>query len=212
MTPAAHYRMFGRYNAWANSRLYDATARLSTEQYRADRGAFFQIRPWHPQSPAGDRSDLDAAVYRRGRRAEPAGCDPVRDVRRTPRCASKPRIGGLSILSTGLTMAASPARSNTAASRRRRKFEQQLAPALAHWFNHQTHHRGHVHALLTGLVGAGAGTRSADFPAAVGKIRLPDHHENFTTLAGRVAAGDFAPPERMQQNCAFRCHEHPLIY
>jgi len=33
------------------------------------------------------------------------------------------------------------------------QFEQQLAPALAHWFNHQTHHRGHVHALLTGLVG-----------------------------------------------------------
>src|SRR5229473_717459 len=33
------------------------------------------------------------------------------------------------------------------------EFEQQLAPALAHWFNHQTHHRGHVHALLTGLVG-----------------------------------------------------------
>jgi uncharacterized damage-inducible protein DinB len=31
--------------------------------------------------------------------------------------------------------------------------EQELAPALAHWFNHQTHHRGQVHALLTGLVG-----------------------------------------------------------
>src|SRR6266851_8982935 len=42
MTPVAHYRMFGRYNAWANSRLYDATARLSTEPYRADRGAFFK--------------------------------------------------------------------------------------------------------------------------------------------------------------------------
>ncbi len=33
------------------------------------------------------------------------------------------------------------------------QFEQQLVPALAHWFNHQTHHRGQVHALLTGLVG-----------------------------------------------------------
>jgi uncharacterized damage-inducible protein DinB len=32
------------------------------------------------------------------------------------------------------------------------QFEQQLAPALAHWFNHQTHHRGQVHA-LTGLAG-----------------------------------------------------------
>jgi uncharacterized damage-inducible protein DinB len=33
------------------------------------------------------------------------------------------------------------------------EFEQQLSLALAHWFNHQTHHRGQVHALLTGLVG-----------------------------------------------------------
>jgi len=35
MTPAAHYRMFGHYNAWANDRLYDAAAQLSIEQYRA---------------------------------------------------------------------------------------------------------------------------------------------------------------------------------
>jgi uncharacterized damage-inducible protein DinB len=42
MTPTAHYQMFGHYNAWANQRLYDAAARLSAEQYRADRGAFFK--------------------------------------------------------------------------------------------------------------------------------------------------------------------------
>ncbi|WP_424601899.1 DinB family protein [Bradyrhizobium sp.] len=41
-TPAAHYRMFGHYNAWANGRLYEAAARLSPEPYRADRGAFFK--------------------------------------------------------------------------------------------------------------------------------------------------------------------------
>ena len=42
MTAADHYRMFGHYNAWANRRLYDAAAELSSEQYRADRGAFFK--------------------------------------------------------------------------------------------------------------------------------------------------------------------------
>ena len=42
MTPAEHYRMFAHYNAWANDRLYGAVARLSGEQYRADRGAFFK--------------------------------------------------------------------------------------------------------------------------------------------------------------------------
>ena len=42
---------------------------------------------------------------------------------------------------------------DTTGSHRRRKFGQQLAAALAHWFNHQADHRGQVHALLTGLVG-----------------------------------------------------------
>jgi uncharacterized damage-inducible protein DinB len=30
-------------------------------------------------------------------------------------------------------------------------FEQPLAPVLAHVFNHQTHHRGQAHTLLTQL-------------------------------------------------------------
>src|SRR6202163_2726132 len=41
MALSAHYQMLGHYNAWANARLYDAAARLTSEQYRADRGAFF---------------------------------------------------------------------------------------------------------------------------------------------------------------------------
>ena len=31
--------------------------------------------------------------------------------------------------------------------------EQELAPALDHFFNHQTHHRGQAHALLSGVIG-----------------------------------------------------------
>ncbi len=31
--------------------------------------------------------------------------------------------------------------------------KQQLAAALAHWFNHQAHHRGRTHGLPTGLTG-----------------------------------------------------------
>jgi uncharacterized damage-inducible protein DinB len=32
-----------------------------------------------------------------------------------------------------------------------REIEQPLGPALTHFFNHQTHHRGQAHAILTGL-------------------------------------------------------------
>ena len=31
------------------------------------------------------------------------------------------------------------------------EFVQKLMPALDHWFNHQTHHRGHAHMILTSL-------------------------------------------------------------
>jgi uncharacterized damage-inducible protein DinB len=34
-----------------------------------------------------------------------------------------------------------------------RDIEQPLQPALMHFFNHQTHHRGQAHCLLTGLTG-----------------------------------------------------------
>lgn len=33
------------------------------------------------------------------------------------------------------------------------EIEQTLGTALAHFFNHQTHHRGQLHGLLTGLAG-----------------------------------------------------------
>ena len=34
-----------------------------------------------------------------------------------------------------------------------RTIEQALAPALDHFFNHQTHHRGQAHCLITGIIG-----------------------------------------------------------
>ena len=37
-----HFDTFARYNAWANTRLFDAAALLSDTDYRADRGAFFR--------------------------------------------------------------------------------------------------------------------------------------------------------------------------
>ena len=38
----SRYLMFAGYNAWCNERLYDAAAKLSDADYRADRGAFFK--------------------------------------------------------------------------------------------------------------------------------------------------------------------------
>jgi uncharacterized damage-inducible protein DinB len=152
MTPAAHYRMFGHYNAWANSRLYDAAARLSNEQYRADRGAFFKSvhgslnhllvtdRIWMQRfTGEGEAPNrLDAILFET--------LDELRVARETEdrrivdfvERLDEARIAG----TIKYRRVSSP-----------EQFEQQLAPALAHWFNHQTHHRGQIHALLTGLAG-----------------------------------------------------------
>ena len=152
MNPADHYRMFGHYNAWANRRLYDAAAQLSDEQYRADRGAFFKSvhgtlnhilvtdRIWMQRfTGEGEAPErLDAILF-----------EPL-DQLRPAREAEDRRI-------TGFVEGLDEARIAGTIKYRRvsspQQFEQQLSPALAHWFNHQTHHRGQVHALLTGLVG-----------------------------------------------------------
>jgi uncharacterized damage-inducible protein DinB len=148
----SRYPMFAGYNAWCNERLYDAASQVSDADYRADRGAFFKSlhgtlnhllvgdRIWMhrftgegelPKS-LGDILYQDFADLRAARRAEDA--------------AISRYVGGLS-------------EADLARSIRYRTFsnpatlEQQLAPALDHFFNHQTHHRGQAHALLSGMIG-----------------------------------------------------------
>ena len=152
MMAAAHCRMFAHYNEWANGRLYDAAAQLSAEQYRADRGAFFKSvhgtlnhllatdRIWM-QRFTGEGSApnrLDAILFE--------SFDELRAAREAEDRRIVAYVDGLDEARIAGTIkyrrVSSP-----------EEFEQQLAPALAHWFNHQTHHRGQVHAVLTGLVG-----------------------------------------------------------
>jgi uncharacterized damage-inducible protein DinB len=151
-TLADHYRMLGHYNAWANGRLFAEAGRLSVDQYRADRGAFFKSvhgtlnhllvtdRVWMRRfTGEGDAPDrLDAILYET--------FDELRAARQAQDRRIVDFVDGLDEARIAATIkyrrVSSP-----------QEFEQQLAPALAHWFNHQTHHRGQVHALLTGLVG-----------------------------------------------------------
>lgn len=152
MTAAAHYRMFGHYNAWANSRLYEAAARLSTEQYRADRGAFFKsvhgtlnhllatdriwMRRFTGEGSAPDR--LDAILF-----------ETFGELRAARELEDRRIVDFVDGLDNQRLTATIKYRRISSPD----PIEQQLDPALAHWFNHQTHHRGQVHALLTGLVG-----------------------------------------------------------
>jgi uncharacterized damage-inducible protein DinB len=146
------YKMFAGYNAWANERLYDAASKLSDADYRADRGAFFKSvhgtlnhllvadRIWMQRfTGTGDApKQLNAVLFDRFK--------PLREARR----AEDARI---STFCAGLTEERLTSDFTYRTMVNATTIVQPLAPALDHFFNHQTHHRGQAHALLTAIGG-----------------------------------------------------------
>lgn len=144
--------MFADYNLWANERLYEAASKLSGADYRADRGAFFKSmhgtlnhmlvadRIWMRRfTGEGDVApSLDTILYedfselRAARRAEDE-----RIVRYAQSLTDDDLAGWFRYRTITNPV----------------DMEQQLSPALDHFFNHQTHHRGQAHALLTAITG-----------------------------------------------------------
>jgi len=145
-----HYSMMAGYNAWANARVYEAAAGLSDAQYRADRGAFFKSvhgtlnhllatdRIWLRRfSGEGDApTSLDAILF-----------DALDDLRSARVAEDRRIVAYVEALTEGDLDNSVSYRTITNPV----TITQPLAPALAHLFNHQTHHRGQVHGLLTGL-------------------------------------------------------------
>jgi uncharacterized damage-inducible protein DinB len=147
-----HFTMLARYNAWANRLLYDAAAALPDAQYREDRGVFFK-------SVHGTLNHLlvvDRIWMRRftGTGDAPARVDAILfdalDELRLARDAEDARItayvDGLDAGELADTIRYQPISTPD-------PVEQALWLALAHVFNHQTHHRGQVHGVLTALAG-----------------------------------------------------------
>jgi uncharacterized damage-inducible protein DinB len=146
----AHYVEFAAYNAWANRRLYDAAATLSESEYRADKGAFFKSmhgtlnhllatdRIWMQRFTGEGEAPqrLDAILHER--------LDALRAAREDEDRRIMAYVAGLD--EARLTGVIRYRRVSTL-----EEFVQPLMPALDHWFNHQTHHRGQAHAILTAL-------------------------------------------------------------
>lgn len=146
------FTMLANYNAWANLRLFEAVGALSEADYRADLGAFFgSLHGTLNHLLVGDRVWLKRFL---GKGDAPASLNAViaedfADLR-TERAATD---AAYSAFVAGLTEAdlRAPFRYTTLTSPA--TISQPLAPALLHAFNHQTHHRGQAHALLTRLTG-----------------------------------------------------------
>lgn len=146
------YTMFAGYNAWANERVYAAAEKLTPDEYRADRGAFFKSvhgtlnhilvadRIWMQRftGQGNAPSRLDAILFE--------DCTSLRAARDREDARIAAFVGGLS--ETALE-----ADFSYRTIVNPKTVTQPLSPALDHFFNHQTHHRGQVHAVLTGLRG-----------------------------------------------------------
>ena len=145
-------RMFAAYNAWCNERLYDAAALVAAADYRADRGAFFKSvhgtlnhilvadRIWMKRfTGVGEQpASLGAILY--------DDFAALRAARRSQDVLISRYINALDDETLRGTI-----RYHTVVNPQ--TVEQPLAPALDHFFNHQTHHRGQAHALLSAILG-----------------------------------------------------------
>lgn len=147
----ARYRMFAAYNAWANGRIYDACAALPEAEYKADRRAFFGslhgtlshvlladriwMRRFTGAGETYDRLDVILADDLVGLRALRKGEDEriAAFVETIEPAALEAPFRYRNMAGVGL--------------------EQPLSTALDHVFNHQSHHRGQAHCLLS-LAGA----------------------------------------------------------
>ncbi|WP_062116069.1 DinB family protein [Aureimonas sp. AU40] len=141
---------FAAYNRWANQRLFEAAAALGPERFAADRGVFFHStlgtlnhllatdRIWMQRfTSAGEApSRLDAVLFET--------FEPLREARAAEDARIEAYIGSLTEAALAGTFRYTPISKPV-------PVEGRLGPALFHLFNHQTHHRGQAHAILTGF-------------------------------------------------------------
>lgn len=144
----AHFQRMGEYNARANAVLYDAVAVLDEAEYRAPRQAFFGSihstlnhillgdRIWMTRFEGGihPSTDLDTELH--------ANFNDLRDARvEMDRRITAFLASGVDEAFLAGTVAYV---NNTGAA-----VTDPTAVLLAHLFNHQTHHRGQVHDMLS---------------------------------------------------------------
>jgi uncharacterized damage-inducible protein DinB len=146
MTPE-HFRTLARYNQWANRRLYDACALLDDADYRKRRPAFFgSIHGTLNHLLVGDRVWLGRIEH------VPSGVETLDQILyddfaalRAAREAEDRRIVAMTNWLDAAALARTLDYANMAGAPQRTRLDW----VLTHVFNHETHHRGQAHGLLS---------------------------------------------------------------
>ncbi|MEO0913060.1 MAG: DinB family protein [Pseudomonadota bacterium] len=162
MISAAYCRMMARYSRWQNRSLMACAGRLTPEQRWQDRGAFFgsiaatfnhllwDDALWLARFGGDERPEdtIDASL------AEPRDWEAFQALRHERDAELLAWADGLADADLGGVVAWFPGGADT-------RIEKPTALCVAHLFNHQTHHRGQIHAMLTA---AGQQPEPTDLP------------------------------------------------
>lgn len=154
-----HVRLMARYNAWQNASLFTAVATIDDAARRIDRGAFFgSIHATLNHILWADR--IWMARFAEGFEAPPPGFDASTQLHRdwadlaAARRDFDQRIADWAANVSPDWLSGELSWFSGAAGR---EISQPRWRLVAHIFNHQTHHRGQVHAMATA-----AGARPED--------------------------------------------------
>jgi len=142
--------MFAAYNRWANTQVYAAAAELSDADFRSNRGAFFGSlhrtlnhllvadRIWMKRftGTGNAPTTLDAVLFEElDALAAARKAEDERIIAWTSMLDEKTLAGDFTYVTVVQPV----------------EITQPLSAAVAHFFNHQTHHRGQCHMTLTAL-------------------------------------------------------------
>ena len=163
MITPQYCRLMARYNAWQNLSLYTAARGLDDAAREQDRGAFFgSIRGTLSHLLWADliwTARLDGGT---GPKNVPFGPETARAYDWGDLCTLRPqldaRIAAWSWMVTDTELAGDLTWFSAVMQR---DLSKPMALCVMHLFNHQTHHRGQVHAMLTA---AGARPDDTDLP------------------------------------------------
>ncbi|MEQ9693195.1 DinB family protein [Shimia sp. SDUM112013] len=150
MIDPSYCQMMARYNAWQNTQIRTAAERLTEAEIRADRGAFFGSI----MATLNHVLWADLLWMARFERLTPPEAGLSESTTLTPTLAvwsaERFRMDGR------IRQWADRLRAIDLAGDLRyhsvvlgKDFSRPMAQCVVHFFNHQTHHRGQVHAMLT---------------------------------------------------------------
>ena len=151
MISTDHIRLMARYNRWQNASLFNAADALSEEQRREDRGAFFgSLHTTLAHILWADRVWMNrfantSATGSQDDQGKGPNYQSWQELK-TDRANFDETISNWAIGLNQEWLEADLTWWNTTGTRKSTLAAWKL---VAHFFNHQTHHRGQAHALLT---------------------------------------------------------------